>query len=361
VNYIKEGINNISMQGKELRKYTLTDYNQVIRLKKRGFSQNQIKEKIGVSSTTVWYWANTKRKPRFLYAKRKQRKLSLSAKKLSKELAYIFGVLIGDGSLEITKLNNRINLLVKDKDFAIYFFKTLKRWSRLEPLISKRRIKESHQTKYGDWIKTDSIVYTVRLNSIQAINFLKDKINCRTYNWKVPLMIKRWQNKRIIGAFLKGFFDSEGSAILHKRCRRIDARILNPNNSLQDIQILLKKLEIRSTMRPSARDTYIIRILDQKSLAIFSKKIGFTIKRKKRILEKMLKSYKREPFDGEKTKKTILSCLKKKPKTIREISLKTKKHYNTIKYHIKNLNGIQVKVTGKLKEGSNISNLWSLI
>jgi len=60
--------------------------------------------------------------------------------------------------------------------FAIYFFKTLKRWSRLKPLISKRRIKGSHQTKYGDWIKTDSIVYTVRLNSIQAINFLKDKI-----------------------------------------------------------------------------------------------------------------------------------------------------------------------------------------
>mgnify|MGYP001607263390 FL=1 len=59
------------------------------------------------------------------------------ARKLSSELAYIYGVLIGDGHLEQSKLVNRVNLNVSDKDFAMAFAKTLKNWCGFASTINK--------------------------------------------------------------------------------------------------------------------------------------------------------------------------------------------------------------------------------
>lgn len=344
------------MQGKESRPYSLEDYEKVISLKKGGLSQRKVSEITGASSATVWHWINTLRKPRFLYAKKQQRIILDSAKELSIDLAYILGVLIGDGYLEATERNKRIGLFVKDRDFAFKFCDALKNWSGLEPIVSTRRVSGNHKTKYGNWIKYNSLMYDVRLNSVQAIHFLKPLIKCGTYDWEVPSFILSCRDEKIICAFIKGIFDSEGSVEYSGRTRRVEATILNPNNNLQHVQDLLERVGIQSTLRLKSKigsKVYAIYIAKRASIELFYKKISFTIKRKRVILEKILRSYVREPYDGEETRRKILVCLKKKPKTINDLAEAVGKHYNTITYHLKLISNVE-------KETSTKSRLWSV-
>lgn len=96
-------------------------------------------------------------------------------------------------------------------------------------------------------------------------------------------------------------------------------------------------------------------------LEIFYQKIGLSIKRKKIKLEEALNSFKREAFDGDKTRKDIINSLEKNSKTIKEISKEINKHCNTVRYHLKNLENIKVYRIGKRLNKCNVSYLWSLI
>jgi len=252
------------MQGKESRPYTLKDYHKVIQLRKEGLTFQKIAEVIRISHATAILWVNTNRKPRCIYAKDMQRKLPNSAKKLSPELAYIYGVLIGDGSIDSGK---RVNLNVNDKDFAYAFAKALKKWSNLEPTINKRKVFSNHQTKYGNWVRTDNIQYVVRLGSKQAVNFLLSNIKCRTYDWEVPEPILSSKNEKIKGSFLKGFFDSEGSVVYNKRYnkKRIDLRVFR-TKGIEDVQVMLYDLGIKSIFKNEKRGMCLLRILGKNNL-----------------------------------------------------------------------------------------------
>lgn len=285
------------MQGKEPRQFTIQDYDRVIELRESGLSQNKISEEIGVSSTTVWHWINSDRKPRFLYAKRQQREMIEESKLLSNELAYIYGVLIGDGCLEAGKLNNRIYLGVCDKDFAYEFARVLKNWSGFEPTINKRKVNpQPHKTIYGNLIISKKDQYIVRLGSKQIVEFLLDKIDNKTYTWKVPKDILKSKNEIIIASFLKGIFDSEGSIIYDRKNNKKRIELSMYGKEVKILKVLLDKLNIKSTViqpkRERKRGTFILRILDKNSLINFNELIGFTIKRKDFLLKEVLNSYK---------------------------------------------------------------------
>lgn len=131
------------------------------------------------------------------------------------------------------------------------------------------------------------------------------------------------------------------------------------------LQKLLFKIGIRSTIiqkkgKHNDGGTFTLRILDRNSLTNFNKLINFTIKRKRIILEKILKSYKREAYDGEKTKRELLTSLKERPKTVKEIALDIDKNFNTTRKHLKNLNGKQVKIIGKEIILKARSPIWAL-
>lgn len=283
------------MQGKESRKYAEEDYKKVIYLRKIGWSQGKIAEEIGVSSATVWHWVNTSRKPRSLYAKRQTKPFPKRATKLSSELAYIYGVLIGDASIENTPRTSRINLNVTDEDFAQEFARALKRWCDIKPTINERIQKHNHQTKYGDWIRVTSHLHVVRLGSKRAVNFLLNKIKCKTYDWEVPKEITNCENEEIIYNFIKGLFDSEGYPIHYRRWKRIELEIFGQKGVFQ-VQALLKKINIDCTItqgrKQKIKGTYLIRILRKKSIKCFADKIGFTIRRKRDKLKAILNSYK---------------------------------------------------------------------
>jgi|TARA_B100001971_G_scaffold52574_1_gene47694 intein-encoded DNA endonuclease-like protein len=284
----------ISHQGQENRGYTLQDHSNVITLRKKGISFGKIAKKVNISSATIQLWIKTSRKPRYLYAKRQQRQLSIKSRRLSSELSYIYGVLIGDGYLEKSKLSNRITLQVTDKEFAREFYNVLKNWSGFEPTWRESLRVCCHRTKYGNLINCRSYFYIVRLGSKQAVNFVSKNLKCKTKDWNIPRCIKNTNNK-IIFAFFKGLFDSEGCAIYSPKYNkgRIDLRMYG--KQVKNLQNLLKKVGIESTVTQGKiekqRGMYILRILRKNSIKLFAENIGFVINRKRKILSKILTSY----------------------------------------------------------------------
>lgn len=285
----------IKHQGKENRPYNLDDYNKVISLRKKGFSYRKISQQVNISTTTGQLWVKTSRKPRCLYAMKQQKVLNNKSRKLTPCLAYIYGVLIGDGHLEKSKLSNRITLKVIDKEFALKFCKVLKEWSGFNPTWSEAYRIFNHKTKYGSLINCKSYFYTVRLGSKQAVDFISKNIKCKTVDWDVPENIMQTDDKDIIFAFLKGVFDSEGSAVYSQKYnkKRIELKMYGEN--VKHLQYLLKKVGIESTVSQGKilkeRNMYLLRILRKNSIKVFVKNIGFIIERKKDILSKILNSY----------------------------------------------------------------------
>jgi hypothetical protein len=275
----------------------MKDHDKVISLRKQGRSYNQIAGVVNISCTTAQLWVKTTRKPRFLYAtRRQQRQLNSRARKLSQELAYIYGVLIGDGYLDMAEYSSRISLQVVDKEFATKFYHVLKKWSGFKPTWRESIRIHNHKTKYGSLIKDKSFYYTVRLGSKQAVKFLASKVKCKTKQWAVPKDIKESNNKRIISSFLKGLYDSEGFPVLNVKNNNKRIEIEMWGIQLRQVQTLLKKLNIESTFirgkKGDGRGTYVIRIIKKESIKSFAEKIGFTIERKKRKLQEILSSYK---------------------------------------------------------------------
>lgn len=349
------------MQGKECRKYTIEDYKKVLKLRNKNLSFRKIADIVGVSNSTALFWVNTKRKPRIFYSKRREKKLLLNSKKLSPELAYIYGVLVGGGSIENRNRTYRINLNVVDKEFAENFSKKLKKWSGMEPSMSERTVFSNHKTKYNKLIRGVSHFFVVRLASKQVINFLQRKIKNGTYKWRVPEDVINSNDEDIICNFLKGFFDSEGCVIHSNRTRRVEAFSVN-KEGLDQIQILLEKIYIKSrnlqTEEQKLMGAYTLRISKRTNLEKFEK-VNFIINRKREKFENLLKSYKLYVYQIGEVENRLIEDLKK-PKTVKEISAIIDRKVRTTYYHMNNLEkmGKVVCVKRWRKYGGNIPNLW---
>ncbi len=109
--------------------------------------------------------------------------------KLTKELAYVLGVINGDGHVS----QRRIILSAIDKDFVKNFKNNLDKWSRYSSRFFSRTIKTD------DKIRNRKIQWVCYLDSVKIEGFIKnfDYNNLKDINHKIQ--------------FIKGFFDSEGS------------------------------------------------------------------------------------------------------------------------------------------------------
>jgi len=352
------------MKGKEYRKYTMVDYKNVLLLRRRGYSFNEIAKKIGISPTTAQFWIKTARKPRFIYGKRIEKKLDIQSKKLSPELAYIYGVLVGDGSISKEKGTYRIILNVTDKDFADKFSKILKKWSKMKPSIKERDIFYNHRTKYGNLIKGHSHLYVVRLDSKQVGEFILNRLKCKTFEWEVPQDVLESKNKKIICNFLKGFFDSEGYVVFSGNSRRIEAEV-SCLKGLSGIQKLLKRIDTESKIlqgeKQKIQHSYILRVIKRRDLEKFAKQINFSILRKKSRFEKLLKSYKRGfyVYSKPEVEKIIKTSLENGSKTAKEISKDVDRALRTTYYHLQRLNKEnKIDVIRRWKRNEYKSNIW---
>jgi len=112
-------------------------------------------------------------------------------------------------------------------------------------------------------------------------------------NWKIPKEIENSNNENIIGSFLKGFYDSEGSVSKGIRSFNISVHS-NSHEGILGIKSLLEKLEIETSkmmedVRPNRNSTFYFFILRKNSVKRFLNKVGFSIQRKQDKLKKYIK------------------------------------------------------------------------
>lgn len=208
--------------------------------------------------------------------------LSPDSKNLTREKAYVLGVLAGDGWLSYypEKRICQIGLEAVDEEFIDEFRRCLNKVYGLNP--SKKKV----NVKNPRWKDK----HRVRLCCKAACeDLLSYGVSFKQNNWLIPPAIKSGS----IGArtsYLRGFFDSEGS--VENKCRRIKGTSSHLRG-LEDISALLWGLGIRSRIAPQSKENaYDVRIQDRASVELFTKHVGFIIMRKADRLQRMLASYK---------------------------------------------------------------------
>lgn len=194
--------------------------------------------------------------------------------RLNENLAYILGVLAGDGYMDYSEERraHSIGLSAIDKEFVQRFRETLFKFFKIK---SSNEFRKSRREKWNNQ-------YITRLCSKEACDFINSIGDFTKYKWSVPELIKN-SSEDIKCAFLSGFFDSEGE--IDKKSKRVGATSVNLAG-LEEIGFLLKNIGIRYTIIGAKlrvdrwNRKYILRIHDKKSIDLFKNKIGFTIKRK---------------------------------------------------------------------------------
>jgi intein/homing endonuclease len=200
---------------------------------------------------------------------------------LSPDLGYVLGSIAGDGFI----INSSIGMNVKDKDFALAFREAFEREFN----------KEGKLHFYNG-------LWRIIFHSVELVNLFR--------NFNMFNLIKEG-NREVKCAFLRGFFDSEGSASLNiirgkgHADRKIE--IANKNyklllfckNLLENLGIETRKMDkrIREERFFKNRKLPILEYFrftlkeNKDNFLKFRNLIGFSIKRKQEKLESIINSY----------------------------------------------------------------------
>lgn len=294
--------------------YSLEEYDKAIYLHKLSYGSLRISKILGYKTrSAIEDWINKDRKPYYFSEKRIQacnseenvermrtmnkitqpkatkisaelrtKRLPENAKILSENLAYILGVVYGDGHVSVKQ--RRVILAATDKEFVLNFKNKLENWSGFKVRFFTRLI------KLDEYIKNRKIQYVSYIDSVEASKFLKN------FN----LNIIKFSEDKTKCAFVKGFFDSEGTVL------KIDTHSKNVGLGCSNTKIklifliktLLESLEMESKINvtktrpirthPGNRPFYKLWIHKRENVIKFHSLIGFNINRKQERLEKQI-------------------------------------------------------------------------
>ncbi|MFH8087083.1 MAG: LAGLIDADG family homing endonuclease [Candidatus Aenigmatarchaeota archaeon] len=186
---------------------------------------------------------------------------------LVEDKAYILGVLCGDGHIN----PNFIRLEIKDDEEFI------------------KKFVDSFKNVYG--IECDYWYYPKRNTFVTYITShlicadLRKYGKFGRYDWTLPREVLKSDDNGIIRAFLKGFFDSEGSVGSYV----ISVSSVN-KKGLIGVKKLLSKLGIRANLIAVKKGKYFVLYISRKeNIKKFKQLINFTINRKRKRLESLYK------------------------------------------------------------------------
>jgi hypothetical protein len=202
------------------------------------------------------------------------KQLPQSAHKMSPELAYVLGVMLGDGTMS----NYSLRLIVKDKDFALKFKQKLEKWNGYS--IELKRVSEKRYKKH---------YWKVIFHSKKACKILKKyKENIRKIMLNAP--------RKCQIAFLEGLYDSEGYVSLIKHGKRIF--FCNTKKRLVKLVChLLSYFKIETSInkhKTAHQDIYYSITSKRENVLQFYKYIHFSIARKQDRLNQIISSYSRK-------------------------------------------------------------------
>lgn len=264
---------------------------QVVALYKSGMPSRKVGKRIGISHARVLQLLRKEGVPRRPIIKPID---NPRYKELTNERAYLLGVMCGDGCVfsgiehkkKWTFRSHIVHLTVKDKDFIDEYMRCMKIVYQVTPSLTFRKRRKEN------W----SDMWVARLNRLRIYEDLSP-YHFGTKTWTVPKEIKKSQNEEVIGAFLRGFYDSEGSVSVGPRGITISVHSTNIKG-LKDVNILVKKLGIATSKmkcdeRGLPKKSFYFTITHRRNFMNFISKIGFSIKRKEEkvitYLEEMAK------------------------------------------------------------------------
>ena len=204
-------------------------------------------------------------------------KLPKRSYKPSKELAYIIGLVLGDGSLRYQRSENRTAYVIvyasKDKELTESFVNNFKKWSDYD-------LKSIYIMKAGKKIFPSGKEYNFKKAYMAQIPFKEAWIFLKRFKDSPDSCLKFFDNKNLRWV-LKGLWDAEG-CIRAKEGQSV--RIHFSNNSEDLLSLYTKILEsynIRYS-RHKTRGCFNIDIIGSNDKEKFVKLInGVTIKRKR--------------------------------------------------------------------------------
>ncbi len=253
------------------RRYSYEEYQYAMELLNNGCGLTETCRRLGwpeTRKTTLWEWRHGRHKP----------PTTRWVPKPSNELAYIIGVLYGDGCVKVHGHHYDIKLNTVDYEFADKFSRALAK------LLAKNVVRPvwiglRRGRNYG-WEVTYSSIAFYTWYKNQALETSKPYIE---------------HNKGTAKQFLRGLYDSEGC---NYRCRRISL-YNNDVELLKYVQYLLKKyfdiiaigphLHIRagriSIKRngekiKAKKNNYYIAISRRQHVKRFLDEVGFSIQEK---------------------------------------------------------------------------------
>ncbi|MEK6936548.1 MAG: LAGLIDADG family homing endonuclease [Nanoarchaeota archaeon] len=271
--------------------HSLEEYNEVIALKKSGLNPTQIYSFLfnkgrEIKYNTLYDWIYYNKKP---FQEKIIHKIPEESKLLTKEKAYVLGVLCGDGYIRVHKSGYGflVGLDVCDEDFADEFRNCLQVIYKLTPSKNLRKVKPTNYTN------TPKPRFSINLTSKLVVKDLfRYAESFKTKEWTVPKEILD-SNLEIKSAFIRGLFDSEGTISLRKSSGAYLSVCSGNINPLLNVREMLKK-DFDIDLKPLYPQKDFIKLKSAKYQDIknFSDKIGFTIGRKKQVLEIAVKNFK---------------------------------------------------------------------
>ncbi len=262
-------------------------HEEVLKLRGNGLGYKRIRRRIGelygvaLSPAVIVYWCRGVHTPY-----NGIRIPTIDSLEPSPELAYVVGVVVGDGCAFKTSTRSgeyKVGAKAKDREFIEEFSRCLGRVLGREPPKP---------------IPVEDGNFQVRVQSKVLYQLLQKPIDIERIRPFVE------HSEDCIRSFLRGFFDSEGSVDKNKGeilCYNTDTRLL------EYVQKLLRTLGIETTgprintrrgtpffdkkqgkTYKTRKDVYYIYVKARDRLK-FYKLVGFTIKRKQKTLEEYLR------------------------------------------------------------------------
>ena len=203
----------------------------------------------------------------------------------SRELGYVIGAFLGDGSfVEDSDYHHHVKLAVRDKEFAKAF---------------------NEQVSFILGRKTNKIIITRDLGKV----FYESKYSSKELGHFLerPLQELRFVIDAYPGEFLRGLFSADGCGLVSAWAGlRMSIVLSNSNLSLLELtqSILLSHFQVNSRIYLARKkgttwknggktvvlrkDHYILRIQRVRDVRTFTSKIGFQIRRKQERMERAI-------------------------------------------------------------------------